>query len=201
MTPGSFANTSQDKGTTPDKPDLTLGNSERIRHKFGSYGIGLLENSPGIRVSNLYSVHDGVKVNRTLAVVAYPEIVDQAFIKEHDAIIGGQSIGIVFKQNEWLIDKHHQYFGEIESPPGHFTVTSKNDVADLALSAIHVYSLVIKKDGSEFRYATIAEIHHPEYLQLGDLASIYGTSFEHRLEKKDMIRDFLAVIESRLAAL
>ena len=75
-----------------------LGNSERIRLKFGSYGIEVLESGQGIRVSNLYSIKDGVRTNRTFAVVAYPDVIEPEFSEEHDAIINGQSIGNVFRR-------------------------------------------------------------------------------------------------------
>jgi len=180
---------------------LPPGNSERIRAKFGSYGIEVLENSPGLRVSSLYSTHDGVNINRTFAVVAYPEIVDPAFAKEHEAIINGESIGIVFKQNGWLIRKDHQYFGKIETPASHFGLADTGP-GGVIPAAIHVYSLSVKKGEAEFRYATIAEIHHPDYLSPDDLAWIYGEEYEaHLSEKRESIAEFLAVIESRIKTL
>ena len=195
------ANSNQGEASNVEENLYALGNSERIRHKFGSYGIEVLENSPGLRVSSLFSTHAGVKINRTFAVVAYPEIIEDAFEKEHAAIINGESIGIVFKQNGWLIDKHHQYFGEIEAPAGQFESHSQPAESGRKRSAIHVYSLMVKKDGSELQYASIAEIHHPDFLQLEDLAVIYGSEFESHLEKRGEIGNFLDVIESRVLAL
>ena len=193
------ANTNQGETPRVESRSRPLGNSERIRLKFGSFGIEILENSRGLRVSSLYSNHDGERINRTFAVVAYPDVIDPAFEAEHKLIMDGQSIGIVFEDNGWLIDKHHQYFGTIDTPPGYFTVAA--DQAGISKAAIHVYTLEIKKDGSEFQYANIAEIHHPEFLQLEDLAAIYGAEFDSHLERKDKIGDFLDVIESRIMAL
>lgn len=195
------ANTNQGETSRAEKRPTELGNSERIRHKFGSYGIEILENSPGLRVSSLYSTHDGVKINRTFAVVAYPDSIEPAFRKEHEAIINGESIGIVFKQNGWMIEKHHQYFGEIDTPAGYFNTSSSPGGVVKNRSAIHVYSLVVKKDGSEFQYASIAETHHPDFLQLEDLANIYGPEFDSHLEKREKTGDFLDVIQSRLMGL
>ena len=184
-----------------EKQPRPLGNSERIRRKFGSYGIEVLENSPGLRVSSLYSTHDGKKVNRTFAVTAYPEVIESAFEKEHEAIINGKSIGIVFEESGWLIDKRHLYFGEIETPGSHFNGISQAVKFGKVSAAIHVYALVVRKNGSEFQYAFIAEVHHPEFLKLQDLAAIYGPEFENHLERKEVISDFLNVIESRVLAL
>jgi len=195
------ANTNQGETHHAEKQSPLLGNSERIRLKFGSYGIEVLENSPSLRVSSLYSTHDGEKINRTFAVTSYPNLIELAFAKEHEAIINGQSIGIVFEKNGWLIDKHHLYFGEIETPSGHFGGTSQYVEAGKTQAAIHVYALVVRKHSSEFQYAFIAEVHHPEFLQLEDLAGIYGPEFESHLKKKEGIGDFLKVIESRILAL
>ena len=40
--------------------------------------------------------------------------------------------------------------------------------------ATHVYEFVIRKEGRSFDYATIVELHHPDYLAVEDLHSIYG---------------------------
>jgi hypothetical protein len=186
---------------TAEETAHPLGNSERIRMKFGNFGIEVLESDAGIRVSNLYSTHDNVRISRTFAVVAYPENIEPAFRKEHDAIIDGQSIGIVFKNNGWVIEKHHQYFGEIELPLHLFGIASHSSETGKARSAIHVYSLIVKKGESEFQYASIAEVHHPEFLQLQDLASIYGSEFENHRDKTGEIAETLDKIESRILAL
>lgn len=183
--------------TLSDDSSLPPGNSERIRARYGSYGIELLENTDRLRVSSLYSTHDGVNVNRTFAVVAYPEIIDPAFRDEHEAIIRGESIGIVFKQRGWLMRKDHQYFGEIETPAARFGLPGDGGHGTIR-AAIHVYVLSVKKGEYEFRYATIAEIHHPDYLRSADLAWIYGDEYQAHLEKHEPIAGFLAVIESRI---
>lgn len=178
-----------------------LGNSERIRMKFGSFGIEVLENGPGIRVSSLYSTHDGSRVNRTFAVVAYPKVIEAAFKKEHEAIVNGQSIGIEFKNSGWQIDKQHQYFGEIETPHDYFSAESQTGETGKLQSAIHVYSLIINKGDAAFEYASIAEVHHPKFLQLDDLAVIYGPEFSTHQKKNGQITDFLHIIKSRILAL
>ena len=195
------ATSNQGETSHAEKQSRPMGNSERIRLKFGSYGIEVLENTPGLRVSSLYSTHDGRNINRTFAVVAYPDVTDPAFKQEHEAIISGQSIGIVFEDNGWLIDKQHLYFGEIESPRGHFSDSADAIDSSAQRSAVHVYELVVRKDGSEFQYAFIAEVHHPEYLRLQDLAAMYGAEFDTHLQRKDRIGGFLDIIESRIAVL
>ena len=175
-----------------------LGNSDRIRLKFGSYGIEIVENGARIRVSNLYSTNDGVKTNRTFAVVMYPGVIEPAFAKEHDAIINGQSIGIVFKEHGWRIEKHHQYVGELDVGPDFSAIHAVfGDIGEVR-PVIHVYSLLIKKDNAQFHYASIAEVHHPDYLGLDDLREIFGNEFSGRMEKSLDTTDFLKIVESKM---
>jgi len=194
-------NESQAEPSAVDILSHPLGNSERIRLRYGSYGINILNNNTDFRISSLYSTHDNVKTSRTIAVVAFQDINEQAFSKEHDAIINGQSIGIVFKNNGWVIDKQHQFFGVIETPVHYFSESPPPAESGKTQSAIHVYSLMVRKAGLEFHYATIAEIHHPNFLQLSDLAGIYGSKFESHRNMTMEIADFLDVIESSLLAL
>lgn len=195
------ANTKPDDIPSTRERAYPLENSERIRLKFGSYGIEVLENSPGIRVSRLHSTHNGIDTTRTFAVVAYPEVIDPAFQSEHDAIIDGQSIGILFKDNGWTLEKQHQYFGEIDVSSEYFGVASNSDCTEKVHSAIHVYSLIVKKNLSEFHYASIAEIHHPKFLKLEDLAEIYGPEFDQHRNEREKINGFLEIVETRILAL
>lgn len=175
-----------------------LANSDRIRLKFGNYGIDVIENGLRIRVSNLFSMDAGVKTNRTFAVVMYPDVIEAAFEKEHEAIIKGQSIGIVFKENGWSIEKHHHYFGEL-NPSADFSAIHSvfGDIGEIK-PVIHVYSLNIRKDKSEFHYASIAEVHHPGYLGMEELRSIYGNAFDGSLSKDQDTTGFLKIVANKM---
>lgn len=191
---------SRGEGRLADRSDHPLANSERIQLMFGSCAIEVLQNDPGIRVSGLYSTQNGVRTNRTVAVVAYPEVIEHAFREEHDAIVKGQSIGTLFKERGWILEKHHRYFGEIDIPAELFGAAAK--AGDLNIrSAIHVYTLVVRKEDSEFEYAAIAEIHHPEFLQLDDLRNIYGPVCASAGDHQEKLRGFLAVVASRIGAI
>jgi len=190
--------TSQGKGSAVGNGTVGLGNSERIRLQFGSYGIEVLECGQGIRVSNLYSIDKGVKTNRTFAVVAYPDVIEPEFRKEHDAIINGQSIGIVFRNNDWVVDKRHQYIGKIELPSSCPDVDTVFGDIGKTQPVIHVYSFFVKKDNSEFRYASIAEVHHPEYLGLEDLKAIYGNILDGALKKNEDVDHFLEIVKTKM---
>ncbi len=175
-----------------------LGNSDMIQLKFGNYEIDVLENDPGIRVSNLYSVKDGIRTNRTFAVVEYPVVIESAFRKEHDAIISGQSIGVVFKSNGWISTKRHQYFGVLEASsdyPDMFSVFGDIGASQLA---IHVYSLLVTKNNRAFQYALITEVHHPAYLKLEDLQAIYKGEFDAKRVKTRDLNNILSIVKTKM---
>ena len=197
MTVSRSATNNEKVSPVSGKRGRVLANSDRIFLKFGSYGIDVLENGHGLRVSDLFSIHDGVKINRTLAVVLYPTQVETAFAKEHTDIIGGQSIGIVFNKSGWQIDKRHLYFGTIEAAPVAPASGSFFRVGQVPL-AIHIYALLVKQNGAAFHYATIAEVHHPDYLTLEDLNAVYGEAFETSAEEGKSIEALLKVVKDRL---
>lgn len=146
-----------------------LLNSERIEKKFGGYGIDVLYNSTRLRVSNLY---DGKKITRTLAVVNYPETIDSSFLKEHQQVVKGGSIGSTFKAQGWKIEKKTIYLGEI-SPSADYNALYRlmGNITPTKLS-IWMYVFYIQKNGKEYPYVTISEIYHADYLSLADLRCI-----------------------------
>ena len=198
MLASDLANTNQSETRPAETQTSDLANSDRIRLKFGNYGIEVVENDLRIRVSKLFSTDAGVKTNRTFAVVMYPAVIETAFREEHKAIIDGQSIGIVFKENGWFIDKRHQYIGELEPLSDFSGVHSVfGDIGEVR-PVIHVYSLFIKKGNDEFHYASIAEVHHPDYLDLEELNAIYGNEFDGTLGKDQDTIDFLKIVEAKM---
>lgn len=146
-------------------------NSERIEAMFGSYGIEVLESGPRLRVSNLYSVHDGQRITRTFAIVEYPAVIEPAFAKEHAEILAGGSIGAVFAAGGWRVSKHNRAFASLPITPRLARMMASPGASALAA---HVYVLEVEKDGARYEYAAIAEVHHPDYLTLGDVQRIYG---------------------------
>jgi len=146
-------------------------NSERIEQTFGSYGIEVLYADEGLRISNLYSVHDGVRIMRTFAIVGLPPSVDEAIAAEHQAIVAGGSIGEVFKAAGWdVIKTGHSYF-RAGLPPAVLEAMQVTDATDFAA---HYYQLTVERRARTIDYALIIEIHHPDYLGEAELEAIYG---------------------------
>lgn len=146
-----------------------LLNSERIEMKFGSYGIEVLHSDSALRVSNLFSVHEDEEITRTFAVVHYPEMVDSVFLEEHLQVLGGQSIGKVFKQGGWEIEKRNLFFSEILPSADYSGIYMLMGNIEPTKLAIYTYRFSVKKDNNSFDYAVISEVYHPDYLTLTDL--------------------------------
>jgi hypothetical protein len=156
-----------------DQAGAELLNSERIERRYGSYGVEVLEASATLRVSNLYSLEDGGRVCRTFAVVLYPDAIDPAVAEEHRLIVAGGSIGATFAQRGWQVDKSHRHFGTTRATP---KVAALMSIAPGTELAVHVYGLAAARAETSIRYATIVEIHHPDYLDVGALIAIYGSA-------------------------
>ena len=175
-----------------------LLNSERIKLLFGSYNIDVLENGKRTRVSNLYSEQQGIKTTRTLAVVSYPDRIDQAFSSEHQSIVAGQSLGAVFKKNGWHIEKRHRYFGTIPEARKFGRVYAlMGHIAPTEL-AIHSYDFFIKKQGDEFRYASISEVHHPDYLNFDTLKALYAGETVDKYTINEGVQRILSDVEKAM---
>ncbi|MSQ98590.1 MAG: hypothetical protein EXR85_04750 [Xanthomonadales bacterium] len=153
-----------------------LLNSERIKQKYGSYGIDVLQDDGKVRISSLYTTRGSQKTTRTLAVVVYPELIPVQIQQEHQAITAGGSIGEVFARKGWCVVKENLYFGEIKASLDFEEIYSLMGGIEETNLAVHVYRLSVCRAGSCFAYATLSEVHHPDYLGLSDLREIYGGS-------------------------
>ncbi|MEO1059629.1 MAG: hypothetical protein AAFY28_22220 [Actinomycetota bacterium] len=168
---------SADEADVVSTPATTapLLNSERIEQTFGSYDIEVLQQTASERVSDLYSGMGADRTTRTFAVVTYPSTIDDAVATEHETIVDGGSIGATFRDAGWTIDKIDRYIGSLpaaEVPPAAFDLMNI-EPRELAM---HVYRFDVSRDGETIEYATIVELHHPEYLTTEQLVEIFGES-------------------------
>lgn len=170
-----------------------LLNSERIQHQFGSYGVEVLENSRLQRISNLYSLEGERKICRTLALVTFEDPSNAAIADEHRKIIAGGSIGAVFKENGWTIHKINLHMGSV-------TVTAKAGLIAHLMAvplptklAMHVYRFQLQRGHEHVNYAIITEIHHPDYLSVEHLESLYSA-----FPSESLSGPALAAIESEV---
>mgnify|MGYP001814186675 FL=1 len=159
----------------PAFSERELLNSERIEQVFGSYGLEVMSSAPTLRVSKLYSTEDGRETCRTFAVVAYPRETNGAIAAEHSAILEGGSIGATFAAAGWHVSKVHLYFGEL---PSTAKVEALMGGIERSRLAVHVYALRVSRRGVDIDYASIVEVHHPDYLDVASLVQIYGPANE-----------------------
>jgi len=156
--------------------ETVLLNSERIENRFGSYGIDVLASEASLRRSSLYSVEEGRKTCRTYAIVRFVDNPDSSFGAEHAEVLAGNSLGEVFKQNGWHIQKQTVHIGSLQLPVD-TPVSGLMHLEQQTTLALHVYQLLLARADQVFEYAMIIEVHHPEYLSENDLLEIY--SYDH----------------------
>lgn len=151
-----------------------LLNSERIEAQFGSYGIDVISHRDGLRRASLYSTHDSGKVTRTYAIVHFDDVPEVLLDEEHARILAGASIGATFKSAGWWIRKETLYIGSLDPGADVHGIRRMMQLSDAPALAMHVYRLHIKKEKQSIEYATIIELHHPDYMTPGRLQAIYG---------------------------
>lgn len=170
-------------------------NSERIAARYGSYDVTVLRQDRRWRVSSLESRHDGRQVTRTLAVVRFENPGAQAFIAEERRIRAGASIGSTFRDAGWRIDKPTAWIAEITVPAEARSLGALMQIPLPAALALHVYRFDVSRGGRRLVFATIAEIHHPDYLDERALERIYPPAVESRPD------DLLTALENVLLQL
>ncbi len=153
--------------------ETELLNSERIRERFGSYGIEIISATSGLRWSSLYSVEGQRRTCRTYALVRFTRQPDEMIGTEHAQVVSGHSIGEIFKASGWQIRKESLYVGDVGlDAPGH-PVAMLMRLQRAHTVAMHVYRLTLRKNSQSVEYATITELHHPAYLALSELSELY----------------------------
>ena len=158
------------------EPELL--NSERIEQRFGSYGIEVLSHDQGVRRSSLFSIEDGAKVCRTYAVVQFKDEATPRVAAAHADVLAGESIGATFKSSGWEISKITLYIGSLSIPDSNHPIAMLMHLDEGRELAVHAYQLVLSKGDQTIDYAMIAETHHPDYLKVDELASLYGEKWQ-----------------------
>ncbi len=186
----------REAGTPPSYADLRpLLNSERIERACGSYGIELLETGP-IRVSNLYSQENGRRVCRSLAIVLFSHSIPEELMMPYQEIRRGSSLGSTLKKAGWTVDKRHQFFGETAAGNRFRELANLEGHPEDTKYAIHIYTLWAVKGNTRHPFSTIAEIHHPKYLELKDLKGIYQAELIGNLEADSEDLEMIALAKS-----
>lgn len=148
-------------------------NSERIEARFGSYGIDIISDRDGQRLTSLYSGSDRDRVCRTFASVRRQARSGGSIDAEQADIAAGRSIGARFRESGWSVAKRTLYTGAV--PVGRLIaeVRRRMCLAEDASVAVHAYQLVLGRERHTIDYATIIEAHHPDYLSVDALLGLY----------------------------
>lgn len=171
-------------------------NSERIEERFGSYGIEVLSHVGGIRRSSLYSLDGELKVCRTYAVVQFEDESTPRVAEAHASIVSGQSIGATFKSSGWEITKVTVHVAELSSVTQQHPIGELMQLENTKDLAIHAYRLILEKDAESIDYATIVETHHPDYLSVDELRSLYGDDVATALNESEIAELSRLVLDS-----
>lgn len=169
-------------------------NSERIERLFGSYRVDVLEQSAHHRLANLHSIHDSTPICRTLAIVRYHRPVAAELRDAHQEILAGGSIGATLQNRGWRVKKLNQQLGDIVAPASAERLRTLMQISLPQTLALHAYQLNAVRDGAEYEYATIIELHHPDYLSAEALHALYddqpaiSLSAEKLMEIRDLAR-------------
>ena len=138
-------------------------NSEEIKARFGSYHVDVLEQDQTSRLANLYSIHDGVAVCRTLAITRFSQPISPALQDADKQIRAGHSIGNTLQQAGLLMSR--EVIIEARTPCGHqFSALCAQTVLVDSPVYLRVYRLHAGTEPQNLTpYAIIAEAHHPEH--------------------------------------
>ncbi len=161
-------------------------NSERIKERFGSYGVEVLASEAGLRRSSLFSFDGDTSTCRTYAVVQFVEQLDERYNDAHSKVLAGDSIGATFKEDGWDVGKRTLYIGTVRLPDLRTPVGELMRLTGAHDIALHVYQLVLARGEIELEYATILEAHHPEYLSAADLQDIFVGATGTRLPSGEL---------------
>lgn len=149
-------------------------NSERIAERYGSYAVTVVRQDMRLRIASLESVERHRRVTRTLALVRFAEATPPELAAIDARIRDGASIGSSFSDAGWTIDKPLVYLGELGVGSEAAALASLMHIGLPARLAVHIYRFEVRRGDQRHRYASIVELHHPDYLDVADLQSIYG---------------------------
>lgn len=149
-------------------------NSERIQKRYGSYGVEVLSQSEELRVANLFSRDADGATCRTLAITRFEATAAQDFPAAHAAIRAGASIGATLQQHGWQVRKLTRHVGPFVAPEDARLLEDAMRLESPPPLALHVYLLQAAKAGDVRPYATIIELHHPDYWSPAALVRQYA---------------------------
>ena len=149
-------------------------NSERIKERFGSYGVAILSQDGDTRRSSLYSVTGDQRITRTYAVVRFVDVEALDLTGSHDKIIAGSSIGSTLQDDGWQVRKNSIHIGDMTVAGPDHPLAKRMHLRPPLQLAMHAYELYVDRGTRSLHYASIVETHHPDYLSSDELRNLYA---------------------------
>lgn len=172
----------------------TMLNSERIKYFFGNCAIEVLETPFPNRISNQYTIQNGQKFSRTIAVVDFEKCLPAIILKTHQHIKDGASIGLTLRNEGWQIEKKALYFGSMDMPEQIKTWMKQEKQQKIE---VYAYELVISKGDLSTKYCTIVEMYSPEFLDNQRMKQLYANYNEHEdVKLRDIFPSFNTIIRN-----
>ena len=166
-------------------------NSERIESRYGSYHIDVIASNGLTRQSALSSDSNGRRICRTFALTQFSE--DVGSVATQDVIREGASIGAALQRDGWNILKSTIHVGSLTIADEQHPVVALMHVEPPVTLALHIYKLSIEKDGDVLDYATISEMHHPDYLSEDDVRSSFAVDGS-RVTRPPQVDELISII-------
>lgn len=139
-------------------------NSERIRARYGNCTVRVLDQHDGLRRTALYSEGADGNTCRTFAVVRFAAEIPAPLSSAHARIVAGDSIGVSLTDQGLPIVRRTLDVQTLELDAGAAALLRLMRIHDPTHVAVHIYRLELEVDEDRLPYATIAEAHHPGYL-------------------------------------
>jgi hypothetical protein len=153
-------------------------NSDAITQTFGSYGVAVLAQTDTTRLANLYSLHEGQRICRTLALTQFANHIPAALGMAHESILAGSSIGATLADAGFAMQKiDPEWFTLLSGDL--FEELSGHSVRPGTPLAVQTYALCVEIDGDCVPYATLAEAYHPAHISCGDRPIARGLPDTH----------------------
>ena len=104
----------------------------------------------------------------------------------HQDILAGQSIGTTFKDSGWNIRKDTLHIGKLPIPGSQHQIAQLMRLDHGIGLAVHIYRMTLEKSDLSIQYATIIEIHHPDYMTEAALLELYAVDAGRQISPPDL---------------
>jgi len=133
-------------------------------------------------------VQDGVDTCRTYAVVQFADADIAEIEQAHQDVLAGQSIGTTFKDSGWNIRKDTLHIGKLPMTDSQYQIGQLMRLDQGIDLAVHIYRMTLEKSDLSIQYATIVEIHHPDYMTEAALLELYAVDAGQQISSSDLTR-------------